>query len=277
MRTFYEHFECSVIVENTLTESFPVKSGVRQGCILSPTLFLVVIDWVMRKTTPDSPRGIQWTLFSCLKDFDFADYLAVISASHNRHNHLQEKSNRLSNFAKRTGLLINQKKTKVMFVNAPTASPITISGEALECTENFTYLGSLISDDSDAHKDIQARLNIARGAFSRLRKILKSKQYSLKNKIRLYDSKVKAVLLYGSECWRITKGDMRIETLMSFITAASVRSVISIGPIRFIMCTCIRRQTYEYVPRDQKSQTTLTHVGSVIYLGCPKTEYPKLP
>ena len=58
--------------------------------------------------------------------------------------------------------------------------------------------------------------------------------------------------MYGSECWRITKGDMRIETLMSFITAAFVRSVISIGPIRFIMCKCIRRQTYEYVPRDHK-------------------------
>ena len=59
MRTFYEHFECSVIVENTLAESFPVKSGVRQGCILSPILFLVVIDWVMHKTTSDRPRGIQ--------------------------------------------------------------------------------------------------------------------------------------------------------------------------------------------------------------------------
>ena len=178
IRTFYEHFEYSVIVENTLTESFPVKSGVRQGCILSPTLFLVVIDWVMRKTTSDHPaRGIQWTLFLCLKDLDFADDLAVISATHNRHNHLQEKSNRLSNFAKQTGLLINQKKTKVMFVNAPTASPITISGEALECIEDCTYLGSLISDDTGAHnyKDIQARLNIARGAYSRLRKILKSK------------------------------------------------------------------------------------------------------
>ena len=36
-----------------------------------------------------------------------------------------------------------------------------------------------------------------------------AKQYSLKTKIRLYNSNVKAVLLYGSECWRITKGDMR--------------------------------------------------------------------
>ena len=85
-----------------------------------------------------------------------------------------------------------------MFVNAPTASPIIINGEALECTEDFTYLGSLISN---------ARINIARGAFSRLRNIWKSKQYSFKTKIRLYNSNLKAVLLYGSEFWRITKGD----------------------------------------------------------------------
>ena len=96
-----------------------------------------------------------------------------------------------------------------MFVNAPTVSPITINGEELECIEDFTYLGSLISNDNGAHKDIQARLNTARGAFSRLSNIWKSKQYSLKTKIRLYNSNVKDILLYGSECWRITKGDMR--------------------------------------------------------------------
>ena len=102
IRTLDEHFECSVIVENILKESFHVKSGVRQSCILSPILFLVVIDWVMHKTTSDCPLGIQWTLFSCLEDLDFADDLAVISAT---HSHLQEKSNQLSNFAKRTSIV----------------------------------------------------------------------------------------------------------------------------------------------------------------------------
>ena len=87
IRTFYENFECSVIVENTLAE-FPVKPGVRQGCVLYPILFLVVIDWGIRKTTPDLPRGYRWTLFPCLEDLDFVDNLAVISAT---HKHLQEK------------------------------------------------------------------------------------------------------------------------------------------------------------------------------------------
>ena len=38
--------------------------------------------------------------------------------------------------------------------------------------------------------------------------IWKSKQYSLKTKIKLYNSNVKSVLLYGSECWRVVKNEM---------------------------------------------------------------------
>ena len=63
VETFYNHFKCNVMLSNSSSEWFPVKSGVRQGCILSPILFLVVIDWVMRKTTSDKPMGIQWTFF----------------------------------------------------------------------------------------------------------------------------------------------------------------------------------------------------------------------
>ena len=62
MKTFYEHFECSVIMGNDLSEWFSVQSGVRKGCIISPILFLVAIDWITTNTTADRPRGIQWTV-----------------------------------------------------------------------------------------------------------------------------------------------------------------------------------------------------------------------
>ena len=65
LRAFYTNFECSVIVDNnTTSEPFPVETGVRQSCILSPILFLVMIDWIMRQTTSDKPKGVQRTLFS---------------------------------------------------------------------------------------------------------------------------------------------------------------------------------------------------------------------
>ena len=135
---FYEHFECSVIVNNTLTESFDVHSGVRQGYTLSLNLFLITIDWIMRQTTSDRPRGIQWTPFTQLEDLYFANDLAVIST---KQSHLQHKSNRLSEFAKQTGLNINIKKTQAMYINTHEEAPITIDGEALELVEDFTYLG----------------------------------------------------------------------------------------------------------------------------------------
>ena len=106
---FYDHFECIVILDNnTLSEWFQVKSGVRQGCILSPILFLVIIDWTMKTTTSDKPRGIPWNLFSHLEDLDFADDLAILST--NRSN-LQEKTDRLRTYAKQTDLNINTAKT----------------------------------------------------------------------------------------------------------------------------------------------------------------------
>ena len=68
---------------------------------MSALLFNLVIDWVMRKTTEDAPRGIRWNISSTLEDLDFADDLALLSHT---HHHLQEKTNRLSNFANQVGI-----------------------------------------------------------------------------------------------------------------------------------------------------------------------------
>ena len=57
MKCFCTKFECAVLLNNKETDWFTVNSGVRQGCIISPILFLIAIDRVMRKTT-DSKRGI---------------------------------------------------------------------------------------------------------------------------------------------------------------------------------------------------------------------------
>lgn len=65
---FYKHFECSVILSlKSLSEPFPAESGVRQGCILFPILFLVSIACIMRNRTSDKPRGLQWTLLANLE------------------------------------------------------------------------------------------------------------------------------------------------------------------------------------------------------------------
>ena len=120
-------------------------------------LFLITIDWVMRQTTSDKARGIQWTLFSHLEDLDFADDLALLSS---RSDHLQVKTDRLDKFSSQTGLNINTRKTKVMSINSVNPTPITVKNKVLDPVEDFTYLGSLISKDNGAMKDIQSRLGL---------------------------------------------------------------------------------------------------------------------
>ena len=199
---FYSGFKCAVDHEGELSEWFDVLSGVRQGCVMSGLLFLLVIDWVMRKTTRVK-RGLRWGLVT-LEDLDFADDLALLSMS---RTGLQRKTNELESFARQTGLCININKTKVMEVKSNDNGHVLVGDEEIECVDNFTYLGAVIDVDKGATADITSRLRKARHAFWRLKKVWSSNQYSKKTKLRIYKSNVMSVLLYGAECWKVSKSD----------------------------------------------------------------------
>ena len=64
-------------------------------------LFLLVVDWVMRKTTKHGNTGIRWKFNNFREDLDFADNLALISSS---GRHIQTKVSNLGRYAKITGL-----------------------------------------------------------------------------------------------------------------------------------------------------------------------------
>ena len=49
----YQGYMCRVVHEDCVSEPFPLRAGVRQGCILSPLMFLVVTDAVMRNVNRD--------------------------------------------------------------------------------------------------------------------------------------------------------------------------------------------------------------------------------
>ena len=69
----------------------------------------------------------------------------------------------------------------------------------------FTYLGSIASNKGSTDEDIQARIGKARQAFAMLRPIWRSTTLTTKTKLRVFGSNVQAVLLNGSETWRLTK------------------------------------------------------------------------
>ena len=112
-----------------------------------------------------------------------------------------------------------------MTLNISNPSSVHVNGEDLPFTEEFTYLGSMVRNEGGAGNDITNRLNKARIAFSMLSNVWRSQQYRVKTKLKIYQSCVLSTLLYGSECWRMTKKDL--QKLSGFHTK-SLRRILRI-------------------------------------------------
>ena len=72
---------CRVMVDDSLTDEFEVKTGVLQGGILSPLLFILVIDYVMNKVMQGMNNGIQWKGNQRLSDLEYADDIVLIAST----------------------------------------------------------------------------------------------------------------------------------------------------------------------------------------------------
>ena len=202
IRNSYAGMTCRVVHGGRLSDSFSVRTGVRQGCLLSPFLFLLAIDWVMKTSTSHRRDGIQWTLLEQLDDLDFADDLALLS--HSRQQ-MQAKTAQLADTSLQTGFKIHEGKTKILKVNTVNENPIVLQGRNLEEVEAFTYLGSIIDTKGGTDADVKARIGKARGAYMQMKNIWKARDVSTHTKIRLFNSNVKSVLLYDAETWRTMK------------------------------------------------------------------------
>jgi hypothetical protein len=100
IKQLYEDATSQVIHDGNLTEPFSIHTGVRQGCLLSPTIFLLVIDWITQQATADrkTGHGIQWKFTKQLKDLVFADEVSLLSL---RQQEAQEKLSHIAEEAEK--------------------------------------------------------------------------------------------------------------------------------------------------------------------------------
>ena len=174
IKTLYENSKCAGKVNNSLTDWFFIKTAVRQGCILSPLLFGITIDWVMKRSIENKTTGIKWLNNTTLEDLDFADDIALLSHS---YNDKQIKTTSLSEITSQVGLLINSTKTKIL-ETLTSPNTITLNGNDIEKVNNFTYLGSYISNDGNITKEVKIRIAKAAAVFRKLNIIWKSNNIS---------------------------------------------------------------------------------------------------
>ena len=128
VKVFYEDFNCAVKGQAEACQRFNIKTGVKQGRNMSGFLFLIAMDWIMRRTVGKGENGIRWNFSSKLDDLDFADDVALLCST---KQHIQNKTTKMNEEARRVGLKINKGKTKVMRINGKSHEKVVMSPQSV--------------------------------------------------------------------------------------------------------------------------------------------------
>ncbi|KAI8516323.1 hypothetical protein Bbelb_049040 [Branchiostoma belcheri] len=202
-----------------LSEPFPITNGVKQGCVLAPTLFAIFFSMMLKEAKDDLTEGIYIrfrtdgsTLEELILDLLFADDCALLAHTEAA---LQAVVRHFATACKAFGLTISLKKTEVLYQKPPRETyvhpQISIEGHPLNAVEHFTYLGSVISNDATVTKDVDSRLGKASSSFGRLQKrVWKNHSLRLSTKIQVYRAVVVTTLLYGAETWVLYRKQVKL-------------------------------------------------------------------
>jgi hypothetical protein len=203
----YYNQKAVVRVENNTTEEIEIKRGVRQGCILSPTLFNLYSEDVMNRTLSEQSVGIKINGVR-LNNLRFADDTVLIAET---LEELQTLVNKIADCSEEYGLSLNIKKTKFMVISKSTQNVqnLYLHNEIIDRVSKYKYLGTFINEDNDSSAEIKIRIEKARSIFTKMKRVFCGRDLSLEMKLRLMRCYVLSVLFYGMESWTLKKIDTK--------------------------------------------------------------------
>ena len=180
LRNLYAGQEAAVRTGHGTTDWFQIGKGVHQGRILSPCLFNLYAEYIMRNTGLDEAQAGMKIAGRNINKLRYADDTTLMAESEEELKSLLMKVNGES---EKVGLKLNIQKTKIM-----SSGPITsweIDGETVEIVSDFIVLGSKITADGDCRHEIKRCLLLGRKVMTNLDSILKSRDITLPTKVHL--------------------------------------------------------------------------------------------
>ena len=249
IRSFHDGMVARVRVGDHRTDDIVVNNGLRQGCVLAPTLFNIYFSAVVAYWRDRSPQaGItvkhrhgrklvgDRTAKSRLDEVrvfesQFADDVAVYATTREA---FERATLELLHAASVWGLTISIPKTKGLIMGrhlTPTdMAPIQLDTGCIEIVQDFTYLGSMITTDGEVGKDVRSRISKASRAFGCLqRSVFQNRHLSTDTKRTVYRAAVLSVLLYGAETWAVKANSLR---RLSGFHNRCIRSIMGVTRLR---------------------------------------------
>ena len=146
----YSGQEATVRTRHGTMDWFQIGKGVYQGCILSPCLFILYAEYIMRNPGLDEAKAGIKIAGRNISNIRYANDTAFMAESKEELKSLLMK---LKEESEKAGLKLNIQKIKLM-----ASDPITswqIDGETMETVTDFIFLGSKITADGDCSHEIK--------------------------------------------------------------------------------------------------------------------------
>nr|VZI31839.1 unnamed protein product [Spirometra erinaceieuropaei] len=226
VRQLHDGMMARVTDNGAVLEAFAVTNGVKQGCVLAPTLFSLMFSAMLMDAYRDERPRIRIAYrtdghllnhrrmnfqsrvsTATVHELLFADDCALNTTS---EEEMQRSMDLFSAACENFGLIINTQKTLVMHqpppnsATAPNAPQISANGTQLQVVENFPYLGSTLSRNTKIDDEVANRISKASQAFGRLQNTVWNRHgLQLSTKIKMYKAVILPTLLHGAETWTV--------------------------------------------------------------------------
>ncbi|KAK3521399.1 hypothetical protein QTP70_004353 [Hemibagrus guttatus] len=223
VRSLYNRSRSLVCIASCKSDLFPVHVGLRQGCPLSPVLFIVFMDRISRHS-----QGLEGVRFGDhrISSLIFADDVVLLAPSSLDLQHA------LGCFAAEcdvAGMRVSTSKLAAMVLNRKkVACTLQVGGKVLPQVEEFKYLEVLFTSEGRMDREIDRHIGAAAAVMrSMYRSVVVKKELSRKAKLSIYQSIYVPTLTYGHELWVMTERvRSRIQAAeMSFLRRVAGRSL----------------------------------------------------
>ena len=226
IQAIYKQVKAKVRFGNKLSEELDCFSGVKQGCLLSPALFSILINKVAHKIAEGGRMGYQFInggkeIFSLL----FADDIVLISQT---PAGLQNQLNNLKKASEELGLEVNLEKTKTMIFRRGGYIGRTerwhYGREKIETVNSYKYLGYTFTTKLSTEAALSEVAGKAKNKVINIFKALyKIGKIDIKVFFHLFDCQVKPMLLYAAEIWGNTQ-----ETITEKVHMFAARKLLGV-------------------------------------------------
>ena len=201
IQSLYSQSESCVRVLGSKSNSFSVRVGLRQGCALSPILFVIFMDRISRRSRGGEGIRLGELRVSSLL---FADDVVLLAPS---VQDLQLSLDRFDAECTAAGMKISVSKSEAMVLSRkPVDCAVRVGNKALPQVKEFKYLGVLFTSEGRAEKEISRRIGAAGAVLQSLyRTVVTKRELSRKAKLSVFRAIFVPTLTYGHEVWVMTE------------------------------------------------------------------------